>query len=77
MQDLHKALQVEHRHRGAPQAEVEEAQGLQSDFDYYLEGRTSVIYICRRHPSTTVSGYPINRNCSYYSLGQQKSELTG
>lgn len=37
MFDLNKALQVEHIQRGAPQAAVEEAQGLRRDFDYYLE----------------------------------------
>lgn len=42
---------------------VEEAQGLRSDFDCYLEVRTAgiTIYICGIYPSTTVRIYPIKR----------------
>lgn len=43
---------------------------LTDRIDYSSESITTVIYICCRHPSTTVSGYPIN---SYFSGSQQQS----
>lgn len=40
---------------------MEYAQGLYRDFDYYVEGKTTEIYIYGRYSSTTVSGYQINK----------------
>lgn len=58
---LYKALQVDHRHMMRTTGRSGGSARLTQWFDYHLEGRRAVNYIFGRHPSTTVSGYPIKR----------------